>query len=112
MWVFIIPLFFEILLERKLGGKKTDLRDAIAGLIVGGLCIGTLTVIFVPQRVLPEQGMRGISLLISPLVTGVAMKAWGFWRWKREMNYSYLATFWGGALFALFMAAARLLLVQ
>ena len=43
------------------------------------------------------------------MVNGVVADALGDWRERRGRPRSYLATFWGGALFAFGMAGARFL---
>ena len=48
-----------------------------------------------------------LSLLLAPLVTGVIMDRYGEWRYQRGGDPSFLGTFFGGALFALGLAAVR-----
>ena len=54
----------------------------------------------------------GLSLLISPPVNGLLSDAFGAWRERHGRSRSYLATFWGGALFAFGMAGARFLFLN
>src|SRR6266849_3961780 len=48
-----------------------------------------------------------LSLVLAPLATGAAMHVYGSWRRRRGGDPSLLATFWGGAIFALAMGLAR-----
>jgi len=84
----------------------------IIAMIVGGGVLGALTVAIAPERLFSLISIRGTSLVLSPLITGLLMQWYGSWRKSRGMEYSYFATFWGGALFAFSMAAVRFLLVQ
>jgi hypothetical protein len=52
-----------------------------------------------------------MSLVLSPIVTGLLMEAYGRWRTSRGGYPSFVATFWGGALFAFVMALVRYLSV-
>lgn len=81
-------------------------------IIGGGVGIGLITVAIVPQRVFPTMGFRGVSLLLSPLVTGFLMSRYGAWRERRGMAHSSFTTFWAGALFAFSMAAVRFLSIK
>jgi hypothetical protein len=81
-------------------------------MVLGGAIAGFITLALVPQRVITTLGIRGTSLVLSPLVTGLVMKSYGSWREGRGMKHSYFATFWGGALFALSMALVRFLFVK
>jgi hypothetical protein len=53
-----------------------------------------------------------VSLLVSPAITGLLMEGYGRWRTSRGGHPSYVATFWGGALFAFSMALMRFMLVD
>lgn len=75
------------------------------GLIAGGLSLPIL-----PRRFVPAGGVRGLSLLIAPLATGLFMKAYGDYRRRQGRTTTLLATFWGGAIFAFSMTAVRFLI--
>jgi hypothetical protein len=85
---------------------------AALGMIIGGAIAGIITVVLVPQRIISTLSIRGISLALSPMITGLVMKGHGSWRENRGMKHSYFATFWGGALFAFRMALVRFLFVK
>jgi hypothetical protein len=80
------------------------------GISVMGGVAGLITSLIVPTRILPSP-VPGISLLLSPILAGVVMHSYGQWRNRRGGDHSYVATFWGGAIFALNMAVVRFMLV-
>jgi hypothetical protein len=81
------------------------------GIVMMGTLGGVLTSAIWPTRVFEPGPLPGISLLLSPLLSGLVMEGIGRWRERRGQTRSYISTYWGGALFALAMASARLLWV-
>lgn len=81
------------------------------GLVAVGAAAGFATGLLLPARILQPSPVPGVSLVLSPLLTGVLMEGYGRWRVRRGADHSFVATFWGGALFALAMASVRFLLV-
>jgi len=79
-------------------------------MVMGGLA-GLITSFLLPSRILQPGPIRGASLFLSPLVTGMVMDRYGQWREDRGVERSFIATFWGGALFAFSMALVRFALV-
>ncbi len=75
-------------------------------LLLGG-ALGALTRMIWPTRIFQPGPVRGASLLLSPLVTGAIMDRYGEWVEARGGTRSFIATFWGGALFAFGMALVR-----
>lgn len=115
LWEVILQISGEALLEsgfRAAGEpfrRRSRAHPVIAGLgvaLLGGLA-GALTSLVWPARVFQPGPIRGASLFVSPFITGVAMDRYGRWREGRGVARSYLATFWGGALFAFSMALVR-----
>ena len=112
----VLQLFAELALE--LGfqpfRKRGDSHPVVIGigLVLLGVAAGGLTVLILPRPVIPPLPIRGLSLLLSPLATGVLMERYGEWREERTGKRTYMATFWGGALFAFAMAATRLVLLH
>ena len=82
------------------------------GVVTVGFLAGFLTTLVLPRRIIHTQGVRGASLLVAPLITGLVMQFYGTHRAIRGHSRSYFATFWGGALFALGMAAVRFGLIS
>lgn len=84
---------------------------AVAGVLLLGGLAGVVTSLVVPFRIFPSTPLRGASLLLSPLATGAAMSVYGRWKERRGRERSFLASFWGGALFAFGMALVRFIWV-
>lgn len=83
-----------------------------AGMLLFGGIAGLLLTLVFRRRFFPVSPLPGASLVLSPLLNGVVMEYYGRWRERRTGTRSYLATFWGGALFALGMASVRFLMTQ
>ena len=89
---------------------QSALLAALAYFIVGA-AVGLFSGIALPDRLLPRPRTAGFSLIGGPLVSGCAMHAWGSFRREGGHDTSSLATFWGGAAFALGAALGRFVLV-
>ena len=76
-----------------------------------GALAGWITCLAWPGRLLHLYPLKGVSLLISPLINGLLMELYGRWREDRGESRTYISTFWGGGLFALSMATVRFLCV-
>lgn len=110
--------FLDVVVE--LLGVKSLLEDrrpvnpvvADAGFFATGAVIGIVSGLDFPGRLMPRaHTIPGISIVLAPLATGVAMHFFGHWRRKRGGHPSRLATFWGGGAFALGVALARFVIV-
>jgi hypothetical protein len=124
---FLIELVVELLFQglgevavegiARLIGAPFGRRDrshpvaAAVALFAIGVALGGLSWLAWPYRIVASGSYPGISLLISPLVNGLAADAIGAWREHHDRPRSYLTTFWGGALFALGMAGMRFVLM-
>lgn len=84
---------------------------AAFGFVLLGSAAGALSAFLMPDRLTPLMPVPGLSLVIAPAITGIAMHLYGRWRRGRGHDTSYLATFWGGALTAFTIAATRFLIV-
>ena len=107
----VIEIGFEWIAE--FFRRRPTLSTVLAFIAIplfGGL-IGLILSNMFPQRILPRPTVPGISLLLSPLATGMVMKLFGDWRRSRGHQPTRLATFSGGALFAFSMALVRWLRV-
>jgi len=112
---FISQLLIEIGFEwiAECFHRRATLSTVLAFIAIplfGGF-IGLILSNTFPQRIVPGPTVPGISLLLSPLATGMVMKLFGDWRRSRGHQPTVLATFWGGALFAFSMALVRWLRV-
>jgi hypothetical protein len=111
----VLQLLGELLLELGFHSTGDSFRDRsrahpllgrLGALLLGAIA-GALTRIAWPGPIFDPGPFRGISLIVSPLVTGFVMDRYGEWRERRGGSRSVFATFWGGALFAFGMAIVR-----
>lgn len=104
-----ILLEFGVTSARESLQQRTKAHPVLAGLgvfLLGGIA-GLITRLIWPSGVFQPGPVSGLSLLMSPLVTGMIMDRYGEWRESRGSSRSFIATFWGGALFAFGMALVR-----
>jgi hypothetical protein len=80
---------------------------ALVGLLLIGGAAGGISLWGWPNRLTAPGPLPGASLVISPLVNGLAMDALGRWRAKRGWPPEHVSTFWGGAAFAFGVAIVR-----
>jgi len=85
---------------------------AIAGIFVFAAIASILVYLVFPRQLLPASPLPGISLIVSPLVSGLALYLLGSWRRAMGKPTTIIATFWGGAFFSFIFAATRFLLVR
>jgi len=120
MWVIFEIVFEfvgEVILEvgRALfGSVNASVGNALLESFVwfaAGAFFGLLSGVVLPDRLMPRPRTAGLSLLASPLACGLAMRAWGSYVRGRGRVPGSLATFHGGAAFALGMALGRFVLV-
>lgn len=123
---FLLELVFEggaalleLLLEAPLSNYK-ERRDrenhsplaATLGYFALGGVIGACAAWVLPARLFPATGFSGVSLVLGPLGAGALMEWWGRRRRAAGHSTTNLATWYGGAAFALGLALARYFLVQ
>ena len=119
IWELFLQAIGEALIE---GGfhaagqsfrQRTRAHPVVAGVgvILMGAVTGVITSLVWPTRILQPGPVRGLSLIVSPILNGIVMERYGQWREDRGGSRSYIATFWGGALFAFSMALVRFLWV-
>jgi hypothetical protein len=114
-----LQLVSELLFEFGVAGlgepfrQRTRAHPLLAGagaVLMGGLAGGIAHLVW-PMRIFQPGPIRGLSLVVSPILTGVVMDRYGQWREARGQLRSYIETFLGGALFAFGMALVRFALV-
>jgi len=119
VWELLLQITGELLIEVGVHSVGDSIRQRgrahplLAGLgiiLLGGLG-GVLTSVVWPTRLFAPGPLPGVSLLVSPLLSAVAMEGVGRWRERRGQTRSYISTYWGGALFAFAMASVRFLWV-
>lgn len=108
-----VELLVESRGKRDRAGRSRQHRPTLTliGLLLLGVLVGIAGTLVVPRRILPPPAVPGLSLVLSPLAAGVAMHGLGRWRRASGHHPSRLATFWGGAVFALGMAVSRFVLL-
>jgi len=116
--MFVFELFGDILLEglfelgleglKEARGRENrhPLVASLGYLLLGG-AMGALWVWLVPGRILVGRALPGASLALAPLFIGAAMEAWGRHRRAAGHATTNLATWYGGAAFALGIAVVR-----
>ena len=113
----IVQVVFEIVTELGLSAlqaaldrpPRRSLPLAAFGLFLVGAGLGGLSLLVWPGRIFEPGPVPGLSLLLGPIGAGAAMHAWGAYRRSRGHAVSNLATFTGGAAFALGTALVRFL---
>jgi hypothetical protein len=119
LWEIVLQLAGELLLELGFSAVGEPFRErkrshpvlAGAGVFLIGAVLGAATRLAWPGRIFPPGPVPGVSLLLSPLATGLIMHSYGEWCERRGTSRSFVETFWGGALFAFGMALVRFLWV-
>jgi len=82
------------------------------GHLLLGVFAGVLSLLVVPRRLAPHSPVAGLSLLVSPIGTGITMHWIGeFWR-ERGKDRPILFSFRAGAIFAFGMALVRFVYVE
>lgn len=115
----LLYFFAEVLFEFGVGAIGHGLRKrpasnpfiSGAGYLLVGAIVGAASAWIMPNRVFPATPLNGVSLVLAPLGVGVLMLAYGKYRRSRGRETTYLATFWGGGLFAFTTALVRWLIV-
>lgn len=115
IFALLLEALGEILFELGLEGLRRVFRRqrrahpivSAIGFVALGAAIGALSGWYWPAPIMPASPQPGINVILAPLLVGLAMQEYGTWSASRGREPSYLATFWGGALFAFAMAGTR-----
>ena len=111
----LIPIVGEISFEavaRCLGEpfRSRERRNAVAagiGYFLIGLILGGVSLLIFPRSFVRSETFHGINLLITPLVSGLVMGAFGRWRERQGKTILRLDSFVYGFVFAFAMALVR-----
>jgi hypothetical protein len=114
---FLVELVFGLLLSflwRKVRAARWKSRRVSLWLIlpllgVVGAAVGWISILIIPSPVFHPGRVHGLSLIVSPLLTGVAMAYIGSNLRRRKEMPAPLESFSGGFTFALGMALVRFL---
>ena len=112
---FILQVFGEVLVEIGLRSLVEPFRERAdrnsKGVLVGytllGFLVGGLSILIFPRSFVRSQTMHGISLLVTPLLAGVAMSGLGWLRERQGKKLLRIDTFSYGFIFAFAMALVR-----
>ena len=112
---FLIPLLGEFSIElgvRSLGEpfvRREARNPVIAGIgyCLLGLILGGVSLLFFPRSFVRSETVHGINLLITPVLSGLAMSAVGRLRKQQGKALLRLDSFIYGFLFAFMMALVR-----
>jgi hypothetical protein len=85
---------------------------AFWGWFILGAIIGYGTFLLWPTGVIPLHSIPGLSLILVPLLTGLATKQWGRIRHQQSKISLTLASFWGGWSFAFGSTLVRFVFIQ
>ena len=77
-----------------------------------GVAAGILSVLLFGRRLVPRPLIPGLSLVLSPIVTGIAMDWMGELLSERGKHRPALFSFWAGAVFAFGMALVRFVYLE
>ena len=81
-------------------------------LALSGVSAGYLSLLLFPHPLVAPSRFHGISLLISPVLTGLALSEIGRWLVRRGRRPIAIESFRYGFVFAFGMALVRLLLAR
>jgi hypothetical protein len=118
IWILFelaIEIFGSIFLEMILAVTRVLDEDEGAKvpsaflLSMVGVVLGALSVVLAPSRLFSSRLLPGASLLIVPVVLGLAMEGWGRLRANRSKNVSHLGTWYGGGALGAGLAVVVLL---
>jgi hypothetical protein len=120
----LIELLFEFVLEltvglllsflwRKLRAARWKTRRISLWLVlpflgVVGAAVGWISILIVPSHIFHPGGFHGVSLILSPLLTGMVIAFFGSDLKRRKEMPAALESFSGGFTFALGLALGNL----
>lgn len=117
---FLLELAFGLFLSflwRKVRALRWKSRRVSLWLILPFLAIvgalfGWISILIIPSPIFDPGRYHGLSLIVSPLLTGIAMAFVGSNLRRRKEMPASLESFWGGFSFALGFSLIRFLHVH
>jgi hypothetical protein len=85
---------------------------AAVGHLLAGVAAGALSVLILPRRVAPHAPFAGLSLVVSPIGTGLVMQWIGELTGRGPSNRPALFSFRTGAIFAFGMSLVRFVYIE
>jgi hypothetical protein len=80
---------------------------AAVGYLLLGFACGEVSVFVFPHPLIHPSNIHGISLLVSPILTGLVMAQVGLVHRRKDQRAVRIESFWYGFTFALGMALVR-----
>jgi len=103
----LVDVLFRSLGEAFKGAEIQNPALASAGFAFSGLILGGISLLLFPHRLVHPSRFHGISLLVSPAITGLMMWATGAALRQRDKKVTQLESFGYGFAFAFGMAFIR-----
>jgi hypothetical protein len=108
----LIDVFSRGVSEAIQGRRSVHPITAGVGYLVLGAIAGGLSLALYPHRIVRATRFHGISLLISPIVTGLIMAQAGRWIRSAGKKSAQVESFGYGFAFAFGMALVRFVLIH
>lgn len=111
----LLEILFELGFEGfKQAAGRSNRHPLLAslGYLLFGAALGGLWLWLLPERLVRARVLPGASLVLGPLAAGAVMELWGRHRRAAGHATTNLATWHGGAAFALGIALVRFLGVR
>jgi hypothetical protein len=113
LWELLLQIVLEILAEfgvhcaKEVFERRPNPWFAAIGYVILGAIAGAISMLAAPALFISGHGAQIASLVITPILAGVAMNLVGAWRRQRGQDIVRLDRFAYGYLFALSMAVVR-----
>ena len=108
----IVAGVYRLLRRFWITARRGNAAFAALVLILIGASLGSLSVLVFPHPVVPASKLHGISLLVSPLITGLAMAAIGDGVRRSGRLPVRIESFSYGFVFAFTFSLIRILIVH
>ncbi|HTM17700.1 MAG TPA: hypothetical protein VL135_12375 [Terracidiphilus sp.] len=108
----IVAGVYRLLRRFWITARRGNAAFAALVLILIGASLGSLSVLVFPHPVVPASKLHGISLLVSPLITGLAMAAIGDGVRRSGRLPVRIESFSYGFAFAFTFSLIRILIVH
>ena len=111
VFLYLVAGLADLLL-RAVGAvfEHSEIQDpvfATCGYALFGVLLGGVSLLFFPHHLVHPSRIHGISLLVSPVITGLMMWATGAVLRRRDKRVTRLESFGYGFAFAFGMALVR-----
>ena len=104
----VVEGLVDHVIEYSFSGRSANPWVSGAVYLCLGAVIGLETADLLPHQFFPLRlPFPGISLLVAPLSGGLISYFFGSWQRRHARECSWLATFWGGGIFAFSIAFVR-----